>query len=179
MNGTVRLHNGSLVTVPIFDAKHMITSLLTDQSLMKESNFAKGYNVLTGDVVNNHPENSKYGEIHTGDAWNPARVAYCKNAMDMLVALVLFVDKTHTDLHGALSLTPIIFTLTLFNRASRNNPKFWRPLGYIPNLSYGKGTSDKTTTRDKIQDEHDCLSLVFNSLKKIHKSNGFNSLTPI
>ena len=174
MNGTVRLHNGSLVTVPIFDAKHMITSLLTDQSLMKESNFAKGYNVLTGDVVNNHPENSKYGEIHTGDAWYPARVAYCENAMDMPVALVLFVDKTHTDLHGALSLTPIIFTLTLFNRASRNNPKFWRPLGYIPNLSYGKGTSDKTATRDKIQDEHDCLSLVFNSLKKIHKSNGFH-----
>ncbi len=37
VNGTVRLHNDSLVTVPIFDAKHMITSLLTDPSLMKES----------------------------------------------------------------------------------------------------------------------------------------------
>ena len=28
--------------------------------------------------------------------------------------------------------------------------------------------------RDKIQDEHDCLSFVFHSLKKIHKSNGFD-----
>jgi len=93
VNGTVRLHNGSLVTVPIFDAKHMITSLLTDPSLMNESNFAKGYNILTRDVVNDHPENSKYGEIHTGDAWYPARVANFENAMDMPVALVLFVDK--------------------------------------------------------------------------------------
>ena len=56
VNGTVRLHNDSLVTVPIFDAKHMITSMLTDPSLMKECNFAKGYNVLTGEVQNEHPD---------------------------------------------------------------------------------------------------------------------------
>ena len=152
----------------------MIISLLTDPSLMKQSNFAEGYNVLTGEVLNDHPENKKYSEIHTGDAWRPARNRYCQNAMDMPVALVVFLDKTHTDLHGALSLTPVIFTLTLFNRASRMNPNFWRQLGYIPNLYYGKGTSDKTATRDKIQDEHDCLAFVFKSPKKIHKNNGFD-----
>jgi hypothetical protein len=53
---------------------------------------------------------------------------------------------------------------------------FWRPLGYIPNLSYGKGTSNKTATRDKIQDEHDCMSSVFQSLKKINKDNGFDCI---
>ena len=56
----------------------------------------------------------------------------------MPVGLIIFADKSHTDLHGALSLTPFIFTLTLFNRACRNNAKSWRPLGYIPNLSHGK-----------------------------------------
>ena len=101
---------------------------------------------------------------------------YYQNMTDMPVALIVFADKTHTDLHGALSLTPIIFTLTLYNRVSRNNPKFWRPLGYIPNLSYGKGTSDKTATKDKIQDEHDCISFVFQSLKKINKDNGFDCI---
>ena len=159
--------------MPVFHAKHMIKSLLTDPSLMKESNFAEGYNVLTGEVQRGHPDNKKYGEIHTGDAWRPAMRRYCQNENDMPVALIIFADKTHTDLHGALSLTPIIFTLTLFNRACRNNPKFWRPLGYIPNLGYGKGLSDKTATRDKIQDEHNCLSFVLESLKKINKENGF------
>jgi hypothetical protein len=67
VNGNVCLHNDSLVTVPIFDAKHMIKSLLTDPSLMKQSIFAEGYNVLTGEVLNDHPENKKYSEIHTGD----------------------------------------------------------------------------------------------------------------
>jgi hypothetical protein len=66
----------------------------------------------------------------------------------------MFGEKSHTDLHGALSLTLIIFTLTMFNRTSRNNSYFWRPLGHIPNLGYGKNKADKTETRDKIQDEH-------------------------
>jgi hypothetical protein len=91
----------------------------------------------------------------------------------MPVALIVFADKSHTDLHGALSFTPIIFTLTLFNCSARNNPKFWRPMGYIPNLIYGKGTSDKTHAKDKIQDEHTCISFIFDSLKEISKEQGF------
>ena len=94
----------------------------------------------------------------------------------MPVALVIFGDKSHTDLHGALSVTPVIFTLTLlFNRYSRNNPKFWRPLGYIPNLSYGKNKADKTETKNKIQDEHTCLACVLESIRNIHKNSGFNA----
>jgi hypothetical protein len=141
---------------------------------MKESNFAEGYNVITGEVLKDHPANNQYGEVHTGDAWIPARNRYCQDEQDMPVGLIIFADKSHTDLHGALSLTPIIFTLTLFNRSCRNNAKSWRPLGYIPNLSHGKGTSDKTATRDKIQDEHDCVSVVLKSLKKIKRNNGFD-----
>ncbi len=53
----------------------MIISLLTDPSVMNEKNFAEGYNVLTGGV-DNHPANNKYGEVHTGDAWLPARDWY-------------------------------------------------------------------------------------------------------
>jgi hypothetical protein len=48
-----------------------------------------------------------------------------------------------------------------------------RPIGYIPNLQYGKGTSNKNLTRNKIQDEHSCISFAFQSLKNISKKNGF------
>jgi hypothetical protein len=95
----------------------MIISLLSDPSVMNEQNFAEGYNVLTG-KIDNHPANNKHGEVHTGDAWLPARDRYCQNKTDMPVGLIVFGDKSHTDLHGALSLTPIIFTLTLFNHAA-------------------------------------------------------------
>jgi hypothetical protein len=95
----------------------MIISVLSGPSVMNEKNFAVEFNVLT-DEVYNHPANNKYGEVHTGDAWLPARNRYCQNETDMPVGLIVFGDKSHTDLHGALSLTPIIFTLTLFNRAA-------------------------------------------------------------
>jgi hypothetical protein len=93
----------------------------------------------------------------------------------MFVGLIVFGDKSHTDLHGALSMTPIIFTLTSFNRASCNSTNFWRQLSYIPNLGYGKNRADKTDTRIKIQDEHTCLSIVFQSLRKIHRIGGFKA----
>ncbi len=81
-----------------------------------DTNFADGYNVLTGDVDVNNPSNDKYGEVHTEDAWIPARDRYCSNPQGptMPVWLIVFGDKSHTILHGTLSLTPIIFTLTLF-----------------------------------------------------------------
>ncbi len=92
----------------------------------------------------------------------------------MPVALIVFGNKFHTDLHGALLLTPIIFTMTLFNQWACNNTKFWRPIGYIPNLSYGKGIANRPSMRDKIQDEYTCLSCGFQSLCRISKDGGFD-----
>lgn len=172
----VRLHDDTFVTVPVFDTKAMIISLLTDTSIMTPTNFAEGYNVLTGEIDMNNPCNHKYGEVHTGDAWMPTKERYCgaQNGNIMPVGLIVFGDKSHTDLHGILSLTPIIFTLTLFNRSARNNTNVWRPMGYIPNLSAGKGTANKSLTRNKIQDEHCCLSRIFQSLRKITQEGGFH-----
>ena len=119
--------------------------MLTDPFLMSPKNFADGYDVLSGDVDQHHPSNTNYGEVHTGDAWIPARDRFCSNTgeKELPVALIIFGDKLHTDLHDTLALTPIIFTLSLFNRESRNYTRFWRPIGYIPNLSYSRGLADR------------------------------------
>ncbi len=105
------------MTVPVFHTKEMIISFLTDPLLMTDSNFAKVCNVLTGEVDMNKPGNLKYSEVHTGDAWLPTRNRYCTvtEQQTMPVALIVFGDKSLTDLHETLSLTPIIFTLILFN----------------------------------------------------------------
>jgi hypothetical protein len=116
-NQDVRLHDGTIVIVPVFDMKEMLTSLLTDQTIMVDTNFAEGCDVLTGGVDVNNCSNDKYGEVHIGDAWIPARDQYCSNPQGptMPVGLIVFGDKSHTNLHGTLFLTPIIFTLTLFD----------------------------------------------------------------
>jgi hypothetical protein len=59
--------------------KEMLTSLLTDQTILVDTNFADGYDVLTGDLDVNNPSNDKYGELHIGDACIPARDRYCSN----------------------------------------------------------------------------------------------------
>ena len=82
-----------------------------------------------------------------------------------------FGDKTHTNLHGTLSGTPILFSLALVNRAARNNPSFWRLLPYIPNLSHGKGKVDCTESIDKNMNEHKCLALAFQLLVEMNKSD--------
>jgi hypothetical protein len=43
-NRNVTLHNGKTVTVPVFDMKEMLISILTDKTLMSNTNFAEGYN---------------------------------------------------------------------------------------------------------------------------------------
>ena len=87
----------------------------------------------------------------------------------MPVGIVISGDKSHTDLHAALALTPIIFTLSFFNEKCQNNPKFLRVHGNVPNHGFGKNKSNKTPTVKKLQDEHDFLSCVFESIRQIHK----------
>jgi hypothetical protein len=63
---------------------------------MTDTNFAEGYNALTGEVDINNPCNSKYGEGHTGDAWLPVRNRYCiilTKWPTMPVGLIMFGDK--------------------------------------------------------------------------------------
>ena len=93
---------------------------------------------------------------------------------DMPVVLIVFGDKSHMDLHGAFVLTPIIFILPLFNRTSQNNANFWRPLAYL-NLGYGMNKADKTATKDKVQNKHECLSVAFESIRRIHRVGGFRT----
>jgi hypothetical protein len=76
----------------------MIISLLTNPTLMMEHFFPEGYNVLTGQL-DNHSTNDKYGKVHTGHAWIPARDRYYKDKTGMPVALIVFADKSHTNLH--------------------------------------------------------------------------------
>ena len=46
-------------------------------------------------------------------------------------------------------------------------------LGYIPNLGFDKGRAKKQTSGMKLQDEHNCLSLITNQIIEIHNEGGF------
>ncbi len=83
----------------------MILSILHDTVLMEPDNLAQGLDIFTGTVDAQCDHNSLYGEIHTGNAWTPAVQHFCgSQGKYMPFGMVVFGDKSHTDLHGSLSL---------------------------------------------------------------------------
>ena len=165
----VDLSDKSKHTLAVFPLVASIQSLLQDKSLMEDHNLAPGLDIFTGQAE----ESNVLGEVHTGEAW-PAAVEKFRgsNELDMPVGMIIFIDKTHTDLHGSLSTTPVLFTLTLFGQKARALPHFWRVLGFMPNLSHGKGSSDQREAYMKCQDEHVCLAKIFEELIQLNRDGG-------
>jgi hypothetical protein len=118
-----------------------------DERLMTPENIAHGYDLFTGKSVG---DVHHLGEIHMGDAWQPARQRFGgDDRHNMPLGLVVFADKSHLDLHGSLLTLPIIFTLSCFNEQSRNSINFWRPIGFIPNPNAGFLTSQYSNDEKK------------------------------
>ncbi len=63
---------GGQATISVFDLETMIMSLLTDPTLMQPKNIAHGYDLFTGKCEGINTDD-RYGEVNTGDAWEPAR----------------------------------------------------------------------------------------------------------
>lgn len=167
------------VQVPVFDVQAVLTKMLTNPSLMQPKHFAANYDIFTGTNTTTNEGHDRggyyYDEFHTGERWKPAVDHYCDiTEKHFPCALVAFYDKSHSDRHGSLAVSPFMFTLTLFNKAARAQSQFWDVLAYIPNLDSGTNkTTDSsiataTTPELKCQDEHNCL---FAALRQLHDVN--------
>jgi hypothetical protein len=62
---------------------------------------------------------------------------------------------------------------SFLNKDCCNDDSDYMVLGCIPNLGYGKEKVKKQTVEMKLQDEHNCLSLITNQIIKIHEEGGF------
>ncbi len=71
---SVTLSDGSIATVPVFNVKAVLLSILHDPIKMQHHNFASGYDLFTGKST---IPVTHYDEIHTGDIWSSARKHYC------------------------------------------------------------------------------------------------------
>jgi hypothetical protein len=83
------------------------------------------------------------------------------------------MTKTNTDAFASISCAPFICTSSFLNKDCPNDDSNYMVLGYIPNLGYRTGKAKKQTAEMKLQDEHNCLSLITNQIIKIHDEGGF------
>ena len=166
--------NTSHASVAVFNVKARLLSILHDENLMQPQNFAKDYDIFTGKST---VEITHYDEVHTGYLFEMARSHWCKNDPDAFpVPLIAFYDKTHVDVFGSLSCSPFIVWPSFFNMNCRRKKESSRVLGYVPNLGYGKGKSNREPSHVKIQDEHNCLRQITKQLIMINEKGGIATM---
>ena len=162
-----------LTSVAVFDLHAQILSIVHNAKLMQQENFAPDYDVFTGKPTT---PITHFGEVHTGELFEPARAKYCgDDPTNMPCPLILFYDKTFVDLHGSLACSPVIMWPTFFKQECRNKLKFARVLGYVPNLTLGKGGSSVQTSIQKVQDEHNCLKHIFDQIATKYNDGGIKT----
>ena len=75
----VTISDGSVVTVPLFDVKTVLFSILHYPQRMRCENFAMDYDIFLGQAT--QPV-THYNEIHMGNVWSTACEYYCSNDPD-------------------------------------------------------------------------------------------------
>ena len=134
------------VDVVYWDFKSQVERILNDRELMRAEN-----------IVWNDPNNPylpyqpsmTVKEMQDGYVFQNAQYRLCdKNpdSKDFVAGLVMYVDKTHTDILGRYTLEPVVLTFSFFNQATRNNHKAWIVLGYISSLN-DKSSAENDVTR--------------------------------
>jgi hypothetical protein len=124
--------NNCFYPVPVHNALAMIEFLLY-WSLAKDDNnllFPNPDDPLAPppSVVQN------IADIDTSYVYQTAHKNLCTRPNQFVCGIICYLDKLATGQHGHLSLEPVYFVLSIFNKKTRNRPEAWRPLGYIPNI---------------------------------------------
>jgi hypothetical protein len=109
------------VDVVTFNFREMMCSLLTDPNLMQEENLVFWKHPLEAPC----PNPTHVDEINTSTWYWHAHQTLCTNPNDLLCGIILFIDKTHTDTIGKLTLEPVSFTLSIFKHSVRTKSSAW------------------------------------------------------
>jgi len=166
------------VPLPIvsFDFKKQLLSLLTNTNLMQPENLVINEAILLPDgtidaapwFCQYQPSNGKLDEVLSG-SWYSTTCEQLQVAPDIFVCpLIFYVDKTFIDpMRSRFNLEPLNFTLGIFKRTCRSQFKFWRTLGYIPELPVADETNAPAKGH-KARIYHTLVKFLLRGLLEIH-----------
>jgi len=84
---------------------------------------------------------------------------------DIMLPVIIYMDKTGTDVNQRYSLEPVLFSLAAIPREHRESRHSWRHLGFVPqrHCSEDEALSD-------LQFYHDCVSFLLDGLRQAQKN---------
>ncbi len=93
--------------------------------------------------------------------------------LDFVIPIILYTDKTGTDVYQRYALEPVMFTTPLIRRHLRQDTaRTWRHLGFVPDLDLKSTASKKVSNNTKegrgrsTRNYHKCLSAVLDPFLK-------------
>jgi len=84
---------------------------------------------------------------------------------DRMLPVILYMDKTGTDVNQRYSLEPVLFSVAAIPREQRESRHSWRHLGFIPQ---GVSSSEEETLTS-LQTYHDSLAYLMDGLRESQK----------
>jgi hypothetical protein len=98
---------------------------------------------------------------------------------DFFIGIVIYGDKTGTDVNQRYPLEPWMFTLAVLCRSAREDSGNWRHLGFIPSQdlvpshqdvrssNHGRQQQRPVASREKLQEYHNYMSVLLHDPKKV------------
>ena len=155
-----------------FSFTSQLISLLTNEDLMQPENLLLDRN----DPLNSIPHHGCFlDDLNSGWWLRETSREICTKDNEILLGIVIFIDSGKVTEN--MSLEPIVFTLAIFNRETRNKPEAWRTIGYIEsdkNYSDQSYTQDNKNTDEKWEAYHKiCEKLLSEMQVLLGKDGGF------
>lgn len=83
---------------------------------------------------------------------------------DIMLPLILYMDKTGTDVNQRYCIEPILFTFSAIPRAKRENRHSWRHLGFVPQRSASSIDQDISSSSPQVY--HDYLEFLLEGVRE-------------
>ncbi len=161
--------SGRRVTVTSFDVDALIYDLISDTNLMQLQNtiFKNGSSTDPFEIK----DSEFYADIETSNFYQATlQQKNINHQTEILVPIQLYMDETTIDQYSKLSLHPLVMTLLIFDRKTRNLSMSWRTLAYIPNFECHFGSKGYSVD-SKHNDFHFCLKYLLNGIEKLFESS--------
>jgi hypothetical protein len=163
--------SGCKVDIITHDFLECLYSILTDRHLMREENLLL-FSDEDGGPFGRRPDSSFMEDINDGTVYSKAVDVHVKvRGRDLLCPIILFIDKTHCDTKGRLTLEPVSMTIGLLTKEVRRLPESWRCLGYVNNFADLPSYKNPV---DKLCDYHFVLENILQSFKDAQKRGGIS-----
>jgi len=159
-----------------YDFKEQALDLIHDINIWGDMNNFKGTVDPKNPFSGLSPRTDGLLDEVVDGAWYKRTFEECKtiagNEEFLVLGVILYCDKTGTDVYQRAGLEPLSFTFTIFNRECRYRSHSWRVLGYVPDLEL-KSSAYKSKLRLGLVGKgrpccnyHACLSRIVHSLKQ-------------